>query len=497
MLQDMRQALRVIHRNPGYVAAAVLTLAIGIGATTAIFTLTDAVLLRPLDVHDASRVFALRTTNFRGEPYEGFLYRQVVDLKATLANALDLAIQFPDDVIVATPGGLSRRRAAFVSANYFEVLGRPPVRGGDFAVADDSPGAEPRVILGHSFWTSAFAASDSAVGSRLLVSGVAVTIAGVAAPRQRGIDLQAPVDLFLPAHLIQRTTTLPGNTGNYFFQDGSPGFSPGNYWRMFGRLAPGVSRQSAASIAVCRSCTDQKIALVSVQTAAVPARLRGDVSRFSTILFVAVTVVLLMVCANLAGLLLAQTERRRREIGVRLALGASRPRIFMHLVLESAVVATMGCVAGLALSRLILSGLVSFELPGFIALSSLALAVNGRMLAFAALVSVASALLVSIASARTAAATDVISALKHGGSPAGRGRARQVLVGAHVALSIVLALVPASSSAACRPRCLWMSASTPRGLWSQIQTSAPRVFPTRAQHSISTRQWLDCLQRPA
>src|SRR4051812_22587723 len=140
MFEELRYALRLVQRSPGFVAAAVVTLAIGIGATTAIFTLTDAVLLHPLDVHEADRVVALQTSDVRGDASDVFLYKHFLEVQQTLAPAMELAIQFPNDVIVTTPGGLSRRRAAFVSANYFDVLGRPPVLGRGFVPDDDRPG---------------------------------------------------------------------------------------------------------------------------------------------------------------------------------------------------------------------------------------------------------------------------------------------------------------------------------------------------------------------
>ena len=438
MFQELRYAARLIHRSPGFVAAAVITLAIGIGATTAIFTLTDAVLLHPLDVHDPDNLVALQTKDFRGETSEGFLYEHFLQIRQTLGPAVDLAIEEPSEVIVTTPGGLSRRRGAFVSANYFDVLGRPPILGRGFVEDDDRLGAEPVVILGHALWRSAFNGDRNIVGSRVIVSTVPMTVAGIAAPRQRGVDLEYLADVFLPAHVIQRTTTLPGNTGNYFFQDGSPGWSPGAWWRVFGRLKPGVSREAATAMAVCRGCKEQKLTLVPAQRAAIASRLRGDVSRFSAVLALAVAIVLLMACANLAGLILARTERRRREIGVRIALGASRARLAAHLLMECALVAILGCLSGVVLSRWILGGLVSFELPGLIPLGKLELPLNGRVLAFAIAASVVSALLIGLTPARAAARTDVVSALKHTDPLARRGGARYLLVATHVALSVIL-----------------------------------------------------------
>ena len=437
MIQDLRFALRLLRRSPGFTVAAVLTLTLGIGATTAIFTLVDAVLLRPLDIGAPDRVVAFQETA-RGETSTAFLYSRYQDIRAAAGATINTAIEYPGEITVETPAGLARRRGAFVSTNYFDVLQRPPAAGRPFVESDDAPGAEPVVVITDAFWRSALAGDVGAVGRTMRVSGVPMTIVGVAAARLRGTDVQSVADVFLPAHAILRTTTLPGTPGNYFFQDGSPGWSPGAYWRVFGRIAPGVSMEVAAEKAICASCSGQKLQLIPIQEAAVAGRVRGDVSRFSLVLFTAVILVLLVGCANLAGLVMARTETRRREIAVRLAMGISRARLIRQLLWECALIALASGATGSILARWILAGLSTFQLPGFIRLDKLEYALDLRVLGFAVGLSAISAIAFGLGPARAAARTDIVRSLKQVRGPNTTGRSHHLLIGVQVAFTVVL-----------------------------------------------------------
>ena len=437
MLQDLRFAFRLLRRSPGFTVAAVLTLTLGIGATTAIFTLVDAVLLRPLDIGTPDRVFALQETS-RGETSTAFLYSKYQDIRTAAGTTINTAIEYPNEITIETPAGLARRRAAFVSTNYFDVLERPPAAGRPFVESDDRPGAEPVIVITDAFWRSTLAGDAGAVGRTVRVSGVPMTIVGIAAPRVRGTDVQSVADVFLPAHAILRTTTLPGTTGNYFFQDGSPGWSPGAYWRVFGRVAPGISVEAAGEKAICASCAAQKLQLIPIQQAAVASRVRGDVSRFSLVLFIAVVLVLLVGCANLAGLVMARTEIRRREIAVRLAMGISRARLIRQLLWECALIALASGAAGTILARWILAGLSTFQLPGFIRLDKLEYTLDLRVLGFAVGLSAISAVAFGLGPARAAGRIDIIRSLKQVRGPSTTVRSQYALIALQVAFTVVL-----------------------------------------------------------
>lgn len=437
MIQDLRFALRLLRRTPGFTIAAVLTLTLGIGATAAIFTLVDAVLLRPLDIGTPGRVVALQETS-RGQSSTTFLYRHYQEIRAAVKPALNIAIEYPNDVTVETPAGLARRRGAFVSANYFDVLERKPAAGRPFVESDDGPGAEPVIVITDAFWRSVLAGDSAAVGRTMRVSGVPMTIVGIAAPRVRGTDVQSVADIFLPAHAILRTTTLPGTPGNYFFQDGSPGWSPGAHWRVFGRVARGMSMEAAAEKAVCPSCTGPRLQLIPIQRAAVASQVRGDVSRFSLVLSIAVVFVLLIACANLAGLVMARTESRRREIAVRLAMGISRARLIRQSLWECGLIALASSVAGVVVSRWILAGISSFELPGLIKLDKLQYALDTQILGFAVALSAIATVAFGLGPARAAARTDIVRSLKHVRGSSSAGRSHYALIAVQIAFTVVL-----------------------------------------------------------
>lgn len=437
MLQDLRFAFRLLRRSPGFAVAAVLTLTLGIGATTAIFTLIDAVLLRPLDIGTPDRVVALQETS-RGQTSTAFLYSNYKAIRAAVEPAINIAIEYPSDVTVETPAGLARRRGAFVSTNYFDVLERPPVAGRPFVESDDQPGAEPVIVITDTFWRSVLAGDAGAVGRSVRVSGVPMTIVGIAAPRVRGTDVQSVADVFLPAHAVLLTTTMPGTPGHYFFQDGSPGWSPGAYWRVFGRLAPAMSLEAAAEKAICVGCGGQKLQLIPIQQAAVASRVRGDVSRFSLVLFVAVLFVLLIGCANLAGLVMARTETRRREIAVRLAIGISRARLVRQLLWECGLIAVASSAAGIVLARWMLAGISSFELPGLIRLDKVQYALDLRILGFAVGLSAIAAVAFGLGPARAAARTDIVRSLKNVRGTGMTSRSHYGLIAVQVAFTVVL-----------------------------------------------------------
>jgi predicted permease len=207
---------------------------------------------------------------------------------------------------------------------------------------------------------------------------------------------------------------------------------------VFGRLASGVTFQGAEAVAVCVPCAVQKLQLVPIQQAAVAGRVRGDVTRFSLVLFTAVVLVLLIGCANLAGLVMARTETRRREIAVRLAMGISRARLIRQLLWECALIALASGVAGTILARWILAGLSTFQLPGFIRLDTLEYALDMRVLGFAVGLSAISAIAFGGGPARAAARTDIVGSLKHVRGPSTTARSQYALIAVQVAFTVVL-----------------------------------------------------------
>lgn len=430
MLQDLRFAVRSLRHTPGFVAAVIATLALGIGATTAIFALINAILLHPLSLKDPSRVFAFSEAT----PYgisQAFRFDHVNDMRARLRPVMAAAFEAPTFVSIRVNGVSRRMLGDFVSANFFDVLGRPPVIGRGFRDADDFAGAEPVVVLGYDTWQRSLGADPRVVGSEVRVSGEWVRVVGVAAPDLHGTDVQQPADVFFPAHVILRVSPLGSDAGNYYFVDGTPGWSPSAFWRVFGRVHPGVSARAVASLL-------PHVLVTPIEQAAVAARVRGDVTRFSSVLFVAVLLVLVIGCANVAGLLLARAEGRRREIGIRLALGIKRARLVRQLLVESALLAVASGVAGVILERWIVGALTVFELPGFVPLGSVGGAIGGRVALFAVAVTGAAAIGFGLAPAMSARRVDVLTALKTGGGASPPSRGRYLLIATQVTLTVVL-----------------------------------------------------------
>jgi putative ABC transport system permease protein len=432
MLQDVRFALRLLRRSPGFALAAIATLAIGIGATTAIFTLIEAVLLRPLDVPAPERAFVLTQVKPWGNS-DTFRYSEVRKWTSAAQDLGVFTIEAFDTTAVDTPAGLSRRSVAYVDADYFQVLRQPPVRGRAFSAFDDRSGAAPVAVIGEHFWRNVLDGSEQVLGRVIRIAGVPFTVVGVAAPGVKGSQLRPPIDIFLPAHAILRTTSLGPGAGNYYFEDGSPGWSPSAWLRVVVRLRDGVSREALAA-----RLSGDRVNPIPLQMAAIGPRIRGDVSRFSTMLFVAVVLVLMIGCANIAGLVMARTESRRREIAVRVAMGISRARLVRHVLLECSLIAAAGAAAGFVLARWLLVGVSTFELPGFFRLAEVDYPLDARIVAFAILVAAAATLTFALAPMRLALGTGVSAALK--GTPGGgrRGRVRHALIFGQVGITVVL-----------------------------------------------------------
>lgn len=437
MLQDIRYAFRLLLRSPGFTAAAVLTLALGMGGTTAIFSLVDALLLHPLPIAQPDRLFMLQSRR-ANDVQATFLYRDYQQLRETAASSAELTFEGSGMVLLQSDAGLVTANVKFVSPTYFDVLRWPPAVGRGFAPDDDGVGASPVVVLTDRLWRSGFSADPGVIGRAIRMGGFTATVIGVAPPRVRGTNVTSPADLFAPAHVILRTATRSGTPGNYYFQTGEPGYSPGWNLRIVGRRPDRAGPAEMVARLSCTGCIGRMEAL-PIQSAAVASTLRSDVSTFTTLLFAAMGTVLLIGCANLAGLVLARGEGRRRDFAVRLAVGAGRGRLARQLLVESALISIVGAAAGLIVARWILAGFTGFELPGAIALSKLEYPLSGRVLLFAVAVATLTSLSFGVAPARAAMRIDVIDALRQrSGATHGTGRLRFLLLTGQIALTLVL-----------------------------------------------------------
>jgi predicted permease len=447
MLNDVRCTCRLLFRSPGFSVAATLTLALGIGATTAIFTLIEAILLRPLPIGDPARVVALHVQE--GERLSRtFSYSSYLQYREQSAPVFETIAASGMRGFRLTAGGDTRlAQAAFVTDGYFEAAGVAATHGRTFAAGDHAPGAEPVAVLTDAFWRARMGGDPAAIGQRIRAGNVHATVIGVVPRGFRGLQLDSPMDMFLPMATVP--AVLP--PANYFSDTrisvGGRAYSPQTWIGITARVRPGVSIAQAeaylATIDAAAAATPtarRTVRVIEASRAALAPRSRADTTRFTTLLGMVVALVLLVGCANLAGLILARHEERRREAAVRRALGAGRSRLIGLFMLESLLLSVAGGLGGPVVAAWMIQVMSAFVIPGGINLDALQLGLTTRVLLFTAGAALFTTVLTGLLPALAASRVDVVSALKTHG-PAARSRhglTRSALVVAQVAISLVL-----------------------------------------------------------
>ncbi|HKP27997.1 MAG TPA: ABC transporter permease, partial [Gemmatimonadales bacterium] len=446
--RHLRYAFRQLHRSPVFALAAIASLALGIGATTAIFTLIDRIVLRTLPVTDPEALVALSYREHRGAFSQGSgrfsypLYRALRDenpvLKAFGRFGLWLSVGDKDQT--------DRVEGELVTGNYFEVLGIPAALGRTFTAADDQTiGGHPLAVLSYDYWTDRFASDSSVIGRTVRVNDRPLTVIGVSARGFDGIQLGYHPKVRIPVTMKREMTG--------FFGDIFPADNKDALWlEVYGRLNPGVSREQAKATLLAQMQSYQASAgiapdttttstepIVGVRSAAQGRAVVRD--QFGTPLFVLmvlVALVLLMASLNVANLLLARATTRRREIAVRLAVGASRRHVVLQLLVESVVLAMAGGAAGLLFATWTNKALLRLIPVGDNALS-LPTAPDLRILGFTALVCVGTSLLFGLIPAFGATRLRLLPALKDSAAAGGgSSRGRNALVGIQVFFSVLL-----------------------------------------------------------
>lgn len=376
--KDVRGALRMFTRRPGHFALMVATLALGTGVNVAAFSVADATLLRPLPVADPDKLFRIVSSN----PMGTFTYPEYVDLGAHREVLTALVATSDIQPLIEDSQASERLFASLVSGNYFPVLGVAPVLGRSFLPEEDRPPAGQAVaVISHELWKRRFGASPAALGKTLRLAGAVYTIIGVAPAGFRGVDRISRVDLWLPVttqHLVMKG--MPERLTNW-----------DHHWlTFFGRLAPGVTPAQAATpleaavrrIMRANGRPDDQTQVSVHSDWEAQARLWPRATMLQVGLLTLVSVILLLSCLNVANLVLGRTIARRREMAVRLAVGASPQRVSRQLLTEGLVIAVVGTGLGLGLASLILDLVAAFH-PRDLPALSIEARLDRRVLAIA------------------------------------------------------------------------------------------------------------------
>src|SRR5215217_1901048 len=422
--QDLRYALRGLRKHRAFTVVAIITLALGIGANTAIFTVINTVLLRPLPYENPDQLVVLTETV--SERPAGVSYQNYVDWRNQNTVFENVTALRPRESFNLTGAGESERlQGRLVSANFLSTLGIKPIRGRDFLVEDDQPSATPVAIISHALWQRRFGADENVIGKQLTLNNQQYTVIGITPPNFRfGADADISVPIGLSAERFKLRGKDPGITA-------------------FARLKQGASIDSAnAELNTIAARLEQQYPDTNtgrrVRIESLRESVVGDIRPMLLTLLGAVGFVLLIACANVANLLLTRSAGRQREMAIRTALGAGRARILRQLFTESTVLALAGGVVGLLLAIWGGSVLSSYIPEGTPRMTELA--IDGRVLAFTFGASLLTGVFFGLAPALQSAKTNLTETLKEGerNSSRGHNRAGKLLVISEVALTLVL-----------------------------------------------------------
>ena len=442
--KDLRYGLRMLVKTPGFTVVAVLALGLGIGANTAIFSVFNGMLWRPLPVRDPQQLVVIAAKGTIADFPGPLSYLDFLDYRELKTAFSDLIAYAPSPVNIGAEGRPERAWAELVSGNYFSMLGVEAIRGRTFATDEGWVlGKDPVVVLSYKYWQKRFGGDPKVIGQTVTMNQHAFTVIGVIPASYRGAYYFLEPDLYLPLTTIG---LLQPDDADMLNRRGAANL------RVLGRLRPGVTPAQAVAAA---TPTDRRLAqefpdthkdmalVVIPELGARPEPGLGGFMATAMVVFMAlVGLVLLIACANVANLILARANGRRKEMATRTALGASRWRMARQLLTESVLLAFCGGIVGLAFARWAAWGLMSIHIPGDLPLKIFDLRMDWKIFGFSFLIALATGVVAGLVPALQASRTDIAETLKaggrSGGASTGHHRFRNALVVCQVAVSLLL-----------------------------------------------------------
>ncbi|HEV2224533.1 MAG TPA: ABC transporter permease [Candidatus Acidoferrales bacterium] len=440
LLQDLRFTFRMLCKSLGFTAVAVLTLALGIGANTAIFSLINAVLLQPLPGIANPKQLASLFRMQKNDPFGVNGYPDYVDYRDRNRSFSGLAAHAAVWMNLGT-GSPERIIGDIVTGNYFPVLGVQPALGRLIVLDDDTKrDANAVVVLSYSLWERKFGSSRAILGRKITLNGYPFIVIGVAPPRFTGVLAALRTDVWVPMSMLHEG--MPSSRGQHYFEERAWG-----WMRIFGRLKPGVSfeqaqtdmRVIARQLALAYPITNTGHTVALECGVGIDPDDRASLTGFLGLLFAAVGLLLVIACANIAGLLLVRATGRRREISVRLALGATRGRLIRQLVTEGLFMSFVSGALGLILAPWIIRISVHYAQPTSVIRDS-NVSPDARVLAFTLLVSILAGVAFTVLPALRSSSPDILTSLKEGAPRSSRNQSllQRLLAAAQVGASFVL-----------------------------------------------------------
>ncbi len=440
IVQDVRHSLRQLRRSPGFAVIAILTMALGIGANTAIFSLIDGTLLRPLPgIANPNQLVSMYRMQ-KNDPYDVMGYPDYVDYRDRsrsfdgIAAEVGAAMNFGHGTPERLIGGC-------VTGNFFATLGVGIEQGRLISLADDAPlGAHPVVVLSYDLWRKSFGASPDAIGSRVELNSFPFTVIGVATRDFHGASIYTNYDFWVPLSMMDQS--MPRYVGHHFFEERAWG-----WLNVFGRLKPGIPIEQAQAevstiaqqLAQAYPNTNAGRTVALVRGVGLDPDDRADLRGFLGLLLGGVTLLLIITCANVEGLLLVRATGRQREIALREALGATRGRLVRQLLTEGLLLSLAGGLLGLLLAPGALRLAIPWMQPDSV-LRHAGLGLDIRILAFTLVASVATGIGCALLPAFRTSSPNLLKSLVQGSAGIGHRRLtiHRLLAAAQVAVCCIL-----------------------------------------------------------